>query len=89
MDFSIEENGEPFYDDVEFGDDDNPDYYCPECNTSISNNQDKAIKFLKQCDNCKKEFDKKINLKINAEEYNFCSDKCKEQFRLNKIADEL
>ena len=89
QEFFIDDRDKPFYNDAEFGDDDNPDYYCPECDTSISKNQDKAVKFLKKCDNCKKDFDKKINLKINGEEYYFCFEKCKDNFKIKKMAEEL
>ena len=65
------------------------DYECQNCGEALFTDEESALKFLKKCDNCKKEFDKKINLKINGEEYYFCSEECKDDFKVKKMAEEL
>ena len=45
--FNIENDDNPLYDDSDFGDDDNPDYYCPECDKSLFTDENKAIEFLR------------------------------------------
>lgn len=45
--FEVDDEGNPYYSVMDYGDHSNEKWYCPECNELLFTDEDKAIEFLK------------------------------------------